>query len=262
MNSCGQHMAANIGFHGSSIKNGPLVIPALQVVLGGGVDAEGKGFIAEKVIKLPTKRIPHALRLLLDDYQNSAKGGSYFNDYVTSKGKHYFYDLLKPLANLDSIKDFEYIDWGHSERFIPEIGVGECAGVSYDMVGTIIGDAIERLQMANEAFQEKLWVESLYNSYTSLVVLAKAMLLSEDIRCNTHIGILRDFDQHFVKQGRLAVAENFESYVLEFNRQIPTEEFAAEYLQRAEDFLKKVREYRNLVIDQEEKLVVNNYYKA
>jgi len=29
-------------------------VPALQVVLGGGVDASGKGFIAEKIIKLPT----------------------------------------------------------------------------------------------------------------------------------------------------------------------------------------------------------------
>ena len=38
MNSCGQHMAANIGFHGSSIKKRPLVIPAMQVVLGGGID--------------------------------------------------------------------------------------------------------------------------------------------------------------------------------------------------------------------------------
>lgn len=46
MNACGQHMAANIGFHGSSIKNGALVIPAMQVVIGGGVSPNGEGFIA------------------------------------------------------------------------------------------------------------------------------------------------------------------------------------------------------------------------
>ena len=262
MNSCGQHMAANIGFHGSSIKHGALVIPALQVVLGGGLDAEGKGFIAEKVIKLPTKRIPQALRLLLDDYKDGANGGAYFNDYVKNKGKHYFYDLLKPLASLSTVEDSEYIDWGHSEKFIPEIGVGECAGVSYDMVGTIIGDSIERLQLAEEAYQQQLWTESLYNAYTSLVVSAKALLLSEDIRCNTHIGILKDFDQHFVQSGKLAVAENFESYVLEFNSRTPDEAFAKEYLQRAKDFLQQVQEYRNAELELEEKMVVNNYYKA
>jgi len=262
MNSCGQHMAANIGFHGSSIKNGALVVPALQVVLGGGVDAAGKGFIAEKIIKLPTKRIPQALRLLLDDYQDGAQGGAYFNDYVAGRGKHYFYDLLKPLANLTSIKDFEYIDWGHSEQFIPEIGVGECAGVSYDMVDVIIGDSIEKLQFAEEAYEQKLWAESLYNAYTSMVVAAKALLLSEDIRCNTHIGILKDFDKHFVQEGKLVVPESFESHVLEFNNQPPAQEFAAEYLQRARDFLKQAKEFRSVVLEESEKLVVSTYYTA
>ncbi len=262
MNSCGQHMAANIGFHGSSIKNGPLVVPALQVVLGGGVDASGKGFIAEKIIKLPTKRIPQALRLLLDDYQDGASGGAYFNDYVAGRGKHYFYDLLKPLANLTSIKDFEYVDWGHSEQFIPEIGVGECAGVSYDMVGTIIGDSIEKLQFAEEAYEQKLWAESLYNAYTAMIVAAKALLLTEDIRCNTHIGILKDFDKHFVQKGKFVVPESFESYVLEFNNQPPAQDFAAEYLKRAQTFLSKAQEFRSVALDESEKLVVNSYYNA
>ena len=238
MNSCGQHMAANIGFHGSSIKNGPLVVPALQVVLGGGVDTEGKGFIAEKVIKLPTKRIPQALRLLLDDYQDGASGGAYFNDYVASRGKHYFYDLLKPLANLTSIKELEYVDWGHSEQFIPEIGVGECAGVSYDMVATIIGDSIERLELADEAFSKNLWTESVYNAYTSLVVTAKAMLLTEDIRCNTHIGIIKDFDKYFIQEGKLAVTDNFEAYVLEFNARPAEQHFAAGVYKTSKEFPK------------------------
>ena len=58
------------------------------------------------------------------------------------------------------------------------------------MVATIIGDSIERLELADEAFSKNLWTESVYNAYTSLVVTAKAMLLTEDIRCNTHIGII------------------------------------------------------------------------
>ncbi len=262
MNSCGQHMAASIGFHGSSIKHGPLVIPALQVVLGGGLDAQGRGFVAEKVIKLPTKRIPQALRLLLDDYLEGASGGAYFNDYVSEKGKIYFYDLLKPLANLTSVEDYEYIDWGHSEKFVPEIGVGECAGVSFDMVSTIIGDSQEKLEFAEEAHKQKLWKESTYYAYTSMVVAAKALLLAEDVRCNTHIGILKDFDTHFIQKGKLNVTDNFESYVQEINQQAPNEEFAAVYLNRAQEFLAAVQEYRGIALEESEKLVVNNYYKA
>ncbi len=56
MNGCGQHSAANIGFHGSSIKNGKLVLPAIQVLLGGGFNGVGEGTMGDKVIKLPTKR--------------------------------------------------------------------------------------------------------------------------------------------------------------------------------------------------------------
>jgi len=262
MNSCGQHMAASIGFHGSSIKHGPLVIPALQVVLGGGLDAQGRGFVAQKVIKLPTKRIPQALRLLLDDYLDGASGGAYFNDYVTEKGKIYFYDLLKPLGDLTSVEDYEYVDWGHSEKFVPEIGVGECAGVSYDMVTTIIGDAQEKLEFAEDAFSQELWKETTYNAYTSMVVGAKALLLAEDVRCNTHIGILRDFDKHFIQQGKVNITSDFEGYVLELNQQAPTKEFATNYLKRAQEFLQVVKAQRAAALEESEKMVVNNYYKA
>ena len=36
MNSCGQHGMAAIGFHGSSLKSKGKVLPALQVLIGGG----------------------------------------------------------------------------------------------------------------------------------------------------------------------------------------------------------------------------------
>src|SRR5690606_5423295 len=53
MNSCGQHGIAHIGFHGSSIRKGQRVLPALQVLLGGGASGGGEGHLAEKVIKVP-----------------------------------------------------------------------------------------------------------------------------------------------------------------------------------------------------------------
>ena len=261
MNSCGQHMAANIGFHGSSIKHDGKIIPALQVVLGGGVDLEGKGFIAEKVIKLPTKRIPQALRLLLDDFQNSQQGGEYFNDYVQRLGKLYFYDLLKPLADLTEVADREYIDWGHSEQFVPEIGVGECAGVSFDMVSTILVDAHEKLAFALQAWDQQHFTDACYHAYAAMVVTAKALLLSEDIRCNSHIGIIQDFQTHFVDTGKLPVTEDFTQYVLEFKAQPVTADFSEIYLIRAQDFLKATETLRN-ESEAAEKLVINNYYKA
>src|SRR5690606_33340778 len=86
-NSCGQHGLASIGFHGSSIKdpNGN-VLPALVVLLGGGNLKNGDGLISEKVIKIPSKRGPEALRLLLSDYEENATEGEYYHLYYVRQG--------------------------------------------------------------------------------------------------------------------------------------------------------------------------------
>ncbi len=266
MNSCGQHMIANIGFHGSSIKHGEFIVPALQVVIGGGVDQSGKGFIADKVIKLPTKRIPDAVRVLLNDFEANSTQGEYFNDFYQRQGKMYFYNLLKHLAELKTLNATEFIDWGHNDKFVPEIGVGECAGVSYDMVGTIVGDVEERIVFAQEGIEEGKYADSIYNSYSAFVIGAKALLLSKDIACNTHDKIITDFDEHYVKTGEFELDDDFRSTVLQINNTEPTELFANQYFKEAQQFLKKLMHVRSIQVEGnatlENKLVIDNFYKA
>ncbi|MEM6723213.1 MAG: nitrite reductase [Bacteroidota bacterium] len=265
MNSCGQHMAAHIGFHGSSIKKKPFVIPAQQIVIGGGVSPQGEGFIAEKVIKVPTKRIPEALATILDDFIANGAGQN-FHAYARPLGKRYFYDLLKPLANLDSLSEADYQDWGKKDNFIPAIGVGECAGVTTDVIATILEDAREKLDLAKESLQAEIWADGIYHAYSSLVVGAKALLLSEDIKCNTQIGILKDFQTHFVDTGIFVFADGFEAHVLRIRRQEPEVRFANRYYEDAVEFYNKVLDYRQAQIQQDQKQigkqVVQNYYRA
>ncbi|RMF26078.1 MAG: HEPN domain-containing protein, partial [Bacteroidetes bacterium] len=260
MNSCGQHMAANIGFHGSSIRNGTHVLPAMQVVLGGGVDPQGRGFIAEKVIKLPTKRIPDALRALLLDYETHALDGEYFNDYFQRRGKRYFYDLLKPLADLEGIPEDFYRDWGQEHRYVQQIGVGECAGVAYDLVATILNDARERLQSAAESLEAKDWPAAIYYTYTAFVIGAKALLLAKDLRCNTHKGILEDFDAHYVQPGEFPWKGSFEDSVLEMNAHVPSEAFARAYHELGKAFFEQVLQTRAAQLN--DKVVLRDHYKA
>jgi sulfite reductase (ferredoxin) len=265
MNSCGQHMAANIGFHGSSIKQGALVVPAMQVVLGGGVDPEGRGFVAEKVVKLPTKRIPDAVRALLDDYEAQAREEEYFNDYFQRRGKMYFYELLKPLANAQSLSDDDFIDWGHDRPYRQEIGVGECAGAMVDAVSAILHDAEEKLELAQKALAEAAYADSVYHAYTAFIIGAKALLLSADVKCNTHQGIINDFQVHYVANGDFYFEPDFSSHVLRHNKQEADRPFAEAYLAGANQFLARARGVREAQLARDggqEKLVIDNYYKA
>lgn len=265
MNACGQHMAANIGFHGSSIKNGALVIPAMQVVIGGGISPNGEGFIAEKVIKVPTKKIPLALSFVLHEFEEKANEGEYFNDFYQRLGKMHFYHLLKPLTDVQALEASDYVDWGKSESFSPEIGVGECASVTLDVIQTVIEEAKERLDWSKEGLEEGIYADAIYNSYNAFVIAAKALLLSEDVSCNTQIGILQSFDQTFQNKAPFQFEPSFEDFVLQINKNEPSEEFANSFYNAAEQFLIKANTYRSQQLADAngvDKTVITDFYKA
>lgn len=260
MNSCGQHMAANIGLHGSSIKVGSRVAPAMQVVMGGGVDKDGKGSMGEKIVKLPTKRTPEMLRIILNDYELNSLEGEYFNDYFKRQGKPYFYTLLKPLANTDLYVDDDFIDYGGEGIYVQEIGVGECAGVMFDMVGSIIKDAENKLADAKEQLQKQRFAEAIYHAYTGFIITAKALLLNKDIECNTQIKIIKDFDKHLIDSGEFILAGGFENLILQINQNEPEKAFAEKYVAQYDTFLKDVKTYRERMLS--DKLVLESNYKA
>jgi sulfite reductase (ferredoxin) len=248
MNACAQHTVANIGFHGSSIKNGVNVLPAMQLMLGGGIEPDGSGSLADKVVKLPSKKCPEAVRRILNDYEEKAEEGEYFNNYfrrMVAADKIYFYKMLKPLADLKNVVDDDYIDFGHTDKYETLVGIGECAGAMLDLVTTLISETEDKANWAQRAFDRGAYADSIYSSYTTFISGAKALLISETIQCNTHIGILNDFDEHFVKKGLFSFAEgSFHDHVIKMNDHEPSKEFATQYLGEAKKFFDKLVELR------------------
>ena len=228
MNSCGQHGLAHIGLHGSSIKTANGTLPALQLLLGGGSLGNGHGRIAEKVIKFPSKRILDVLRTLFNDYEANETDES-FNEYYDRKGNKYFYDLLKPLADTTAVIEADYIDWGNEGKFKTAIGVGECAGVMIDLVATLLLDADEKLKLAAVSYSNGAWGDSIYHSYAATIHAAKALLIENKVHCNTHIGILTDFDKHLGATFGFTETDNFQGYVTRINTTPPSESFATKY---------------------------------
>jgi len=244
MNSCGQHGLANIGFHGSSIKNNGRVLPALQLMLGGGNLGNGEGRFAERVIKLPSKRVPDALRTLLNDYEKNSLEGEYFNSYYDRRGKNYFQQLLKYLIDLSTIRNSDYTDWGDKEEFKTHVGVGECAGVIIDLVATLLYEAEEKLGWATETFDNQAFADSIYHSYSVFVNAAKALLLLEDVSCTTQHAIIANFNDHFANKDFFSFETDFKTLVFQINQNEPRKEFAEKYLNEAKDFLSRAKTYR------------------
>ena len=236
-NSCGQHGLASIGLHGSTIKDKQgKVLPALVVLLGGGNLGNGEGRIGDKILKIPSKRGPDALRLLLSDYDANSNEGEYFHAYYQRAGRNYFYSMLKPLADLTAVVPVDYIDWGQENNFILHTAVGECAGVMIDLVSTLLADSEDKIEWSAEALRKEQYADSIYHSYSAMINTAKALLLTADVRPSTQIQTILDFQKTFVESGQFRI-HDFKEMVLQINKNEPTEEFAIEYLEASKRFL-------------------------
>ncbi len=250
MNACGQHSMAHIGFQGMSVKVGNLMAPALQILVGGGILGDGAGRFSDKLVKVPSKRGPEALRILLNDFEANKKDNNHdFLGYYDEKGKKYFYDILKHLSDTTNLTDDDFIDWGHDKNYVKAVGVGECAGVVIDLIATLLFESEEKLQNAEETLKEAQWADSIYHSYSAIVNTAKALLTSEGAKTNTHAGIIANFDEVFVATNKLELAGSFSSLVNQIKENEPSEEFAKKYLNDAKNFYQKVDAFRKITVE-------------
>lgn len=249
MNSCGQHGMASIGFHGSSLKApDKRVLPALQVLLGGATLGNGEGKIADKVIKVPSKRGPEVLRVILNNFEENSTEGEYFHEYYDRQGEKYFYNLLKPIADLQNLKEEEFIDWGAADAFYTEIGVGECAGVMIDLVATLLFESEEKYTWCQGALDDKRWADAIYHAYSVFVSSAKALLLDKSVSVSNQMAVINRFDENFVQTGEFAISKNtFSELVLQINQFEPSEKFALAYSKEAFDFLQNAILFRQQI---------------
>ncbi|KRD10920.1 nitrite reductase [Flavobacterium sp. Root901] len=243
MNACGQHNMSAIGFQGMSINSGKLVAPALQVLLGGGRLGNGEGRFADKVIKIPSRRGPDALRTILNDFDANANGEKFLN-YYDAKGEKYFYEILKPFADVTNLTEADFVDWGNADNYVKAVGVGECAGVVIDLVATLLFEAKEKLILAQESFEDKKWSDAIYHAYAGFVNGAKALLLSENQKTNHHAGIIDLFDTVFIETNKIELNSTFKDLVYQINKNEPSEAFAKDYIAQAAVFFDKIETFR------------------
>jgi sulfite reductase (ferredoxin) len=244
MNACGQHNMAEIGFQGMTIRSGKLVAPALQILLGGGIIGNGEGRFADKVLKVPSKRGPAALRAILNDFKSNAAAEESFADYYQRKEKIYFYNFLKPLSDSSELKEDDFIDWGNEKPYIKAVGIGECAGVVIDLVETLLFESEEKIENAVQAIANESFSDGIYHAYAAMVNAAKAILLSEQQKTNSHAAIIKQFDEVFVETKKIQLPSDFSTFIYQIKENAPEETFAKKYLNDAIWFVDQLKIYR------------------
>lgn len=127
-NGCAQHHLAAIGLQGSSFSANGATIPCFDVFLGGGGYVGGDKF-GVRVARVPSKRIPQALRKIIDYYLAQRQEGEEFVAFVDRIGPKNFDPLLDEFKEVGPIhEDIQvYMDWGKEELFQVIRGEGECA---------------------------------------------------------------------------------------------------------------------------------------
>lgn len=243
MNACGQHTIANIGFQGMTIKFGNQIVPATQILLGGGINFYKKYRFADKVLKVPSKRVPYVLRWILNDFKYNKYLNETFNNYYDRKGEFYFYQNLKCYSDIKNLIATDFIDWGAETKYKKSIGIGECAGVIVDLVQILFFESDEKLELSKQCIDNQKFSDSIYHSYSAQLQAAKALLISKDVLCNSQANIIEMFDNvipNFFKNN-----QSFSQLIYKINKNKPEVNFANEYYKQAIEFVKYVKEIRD-----------------
>jgi sulfite reductase beta subunit-like hemoprotein len=127
-NSCGHHHIASIGFSGGSKEFDGQQVPTYQVFLGASLNL-GASKYARPAMKVPARNAPALVGRLLELYRAERLDGEKFEAFMDRIGIPRVREAVKDLTDLPPRAEAAeaYLDWGGTERFRVQTGVGECA---------------------------------------------------------------------------------------------------------------------------------------
>lgn len=244
MNACGQHTLAHIGFQGMTLKANGNIAPATQILLGGGVLGNGQGRFADKVLKVPAKKTPEVLRWILQDFEQNKTQEEDFFGYYDRQTKDYFYQNLKHYSETDQLTPSDFIDWGNEAKYEKAIGIGECAGVTIDLIQTLIFEAEEAYGWALSSLEENRLSDAVYHAYNARVRAAKALLTAKGAKTNSHGSIINGFDTEFPNYSQ-ETEHSFKAGIEAFETQKPEIKFAKSFIKETQSFIAWIKKERD-----------------
>ncbi len=119
-------------------------------------------------------------------------------------------------------------------------------GGGWDQTGRALATAMQSAKTAQTVQFENKGGAAGTIGLAQFVNSAKGMLLGEDVKNSSQIGVINDFDRVYVQTGTFSFEEgSFREHVLRINKNEPTEAFALQYFQEATLFLEGIKSLRS-----------------
>ena len=199
-NACGHHHTADIGLQGSAKNISGRLVPHYTIYMGGSAGAN-PGF-GKPITKVPAKNVIEAVDHIFLLIGQELSGGETVSALLERLGSEWFEEKLDQFKNISSYEDASdaYLDWDSSKEFsLEEVGPGECAGSALDIIDGYFDQARHDIARAKAA-KDDLGAALDY-SKNSVVLAAKALLVTYGIDPETDDETLREFDSRIITRG-------------------------------------------------------------
>lgn len=172
-NSCGQQIAADLGFYGKVGRNDRMY-PAYHVVAGASIGADPK--LAELVGEVSAFDLPKFTVDIFRLYLEKQSRYPSFSAYVQAEGKADIAELTRKYQLIPEFRDDKnyYFDWGSDQIFsLAAKGVGECSAGLFDMIDVDLNTIHEVTEQLSRETNKEAVNKLLY----TLVFASSRMLL-------------------------------------------------------------------------------------
>jgi sulfite reductase (ferredoxin) len=244
-NSCGRHLAADLGFYGKAKREGGVSYPAYGIVAGAEVREKGAVF-AENISDVSAFHLAAFVSDILSAWGSAKRGNADFTGWVRGGGAQAIKEISAKYARIPVFEEDKnpYYDLYSGEVFsLKGRGAGECSAGIYDLLE------------ADKAALEKALSGGRSREDLSLIrLLAARMLLvtrGEDARNESEV--FSAFRKHFTDTGlvdsgfvpllegeaQIGVINLAEAVLKLYATMDNTLKFAGETAVKKEEFIKK-----------------------
>jgi sulfite reductase (ferredoxin) len=172
-NSCGQHIASDLGFFGKVSRNSRMY-PAYNIVAGARIGSNAE--LAQVYGEISARDLPAFTSDLFSHYAGRKEHYSSFSDYIRNEGEKEIAELTFKYNS--DIPDFtedknSYYDWGSENVFsLISRGVGECSAGLFDMIDV----DLEKIKTSIDSI-EKSDDEEIINELLHKIIFSSARML-------------------------------------------------------------------------------------